>query len=242
MEHKGRQMNLKPKILLVEDSQFFMTIEKQFLAKTPAILLEAVNSQQVLDICREQSPQLIYMAVELRGESGIECCRKLKADPHLNEIPVVLVCSDKVPGLADLAGQAGCDAVLTKPLDRRRFLEIGRSFLAGVREHRRICRLPVRFELDDRTIAAKVLDISSGGVFIDCSEAIIPGTPLSIDLQLSRPGEQGPSIKCGGVVAWLNTRDNPFKPHHPVGFGIRFTDVPFQAGAVLNGFLKVLDR
>ena len=228
-------------ILLVDDSRFFLTIEKQFLRNTQATLLEAQNAAQTFDLCRRQKPDLIYMACDLRGVSGIDCCRQFKADPALRSIPLVLICDENRPEQLDLCRQAGCDGVLSKPLDRRRFLEIGRSFLAGIREYRRHILFRVRYRLGDRLYSGKGLDISNGGLFLECSEPVAAGEVLQLEIQLSRPDQAGPWISCCGQVVWVNTRENPLKPNHPIGLGIKFIELAKSASAVLNGFLRSMD-
>ena len=233
-------MTEKSKILLVDDSRFFLTIESQFLRNAPVQLLEARSGEQALMLCRKERPHLVYLAHDLPDLDGAECCRRLKADPELKAIPIVLVCNEHASDHQESSREAGCDAILTKPLDRTRFLEIGRSFLAGVREPRRHCLILVRILFEDRVISAKGLDISTGGLFVESSETLPPGMVVHLELQLCRPGEQGPWIKCRGKIGWLNTKEKPFKPNHPVGLGIKFVDIPVSVAGVLHGFIRSL--
>jgi len=234
-------MSTPTTILLVDDSRFFLTIERQFLRHTPATVHEAQNAEQTIAFCRNQKPDLIYMACDLRGVSGIDCCRKIKSDAGLRSIAVVLICDENEPQQIDLCRQADCDGVLCKPLDRRRFLEVGRSFLAGIREPRRLGLFRIRYRHGDKLCAGKGLDISGGGLFLESSEPLAAGEILQMEIQLSRPDQAGPWVSCSGVVAWINTRENPLKPNHPVGYGIKFTQIAETASAVLNGFLRRVD-
>jgi len=235
-------MSTPATILLVDDSRFFLTIEKQFLRYTPATVLEAQNAAQLFELCRRQKPDLIYLASDLPGTSGIDCCRRLKSDPDSATIPVILICEEDRPEQFEACRQAGCEGVLSKPLDRRRFLELGRSFLAGIRESRRLCLFRVRYRIGEQRFTGKGLDISSGGLFLESPDPLAAGTPLQLEIQLSRPEQAGPWITCGGLVAWINTRENPLKPNHPVGVGIKFTQMPETSAAVLNGFLHSMDE
>lgn len=227
-------------ILLVDSSKFFLTMERQFLSKTPASVVEAQTVEQALSLCRLQKPDLIYLDFALPGTNGPDFCRQLKADPGLNPVPIILLYDEAHPEQLDLSQQAGCDGVLTKPLDRRRFLELGRSLLAGIREPRRSCRLPVRFRRGKRLCTGEGLDISSGGLFLKCPETLEPGEALKVEIQLSLPGEEGPWIFVSGNVIWVNTPDGPLKSNHPEGYGVKFTVMSTQASAVLNGYLKKL--
>jgi len=229
-------------ILLVESSKFFLTIQKQFLNRLPVNIVEAANAADARAICRTNKPGLIYMAADLPDQSGLECCRQFKSDPQLQSIPIILICNEQTADPTAITRQAGCDALLVKPLDRRRFLEIGRSFLAGFREARRTCLIPVQVRSNGEKLFARALDISSGGVFLKSDARFPIGTSIELEIQLSRDGEPGPKISCQGRIPWLNTRENPTKPYHPVGFGVQFLDLPSNSQNVLNGFLRTLDK
>lgn len=226
------------KILLADESRFFLTIEKQFLRNIPVTLLETQSASQTMVFCRAERPQLIYLAQEINGMPGTQCCLQIKADPELRHIPIVMICE---PGEENDCHLAGCDAVLLKPLDRHRFLEVGRSFLAGIRERRRSCLISATVQNESMKFAARGLDLSSGGIFLDTAAKLPLGTAVQLDLHLARPHETGPHIDCQGVVAWLNSKDHPQKPNHPVGIGIKFQALTTQTAAVLNGFLHTFD-
>lgn len=234
-------MKASPLILLVDDSPFFLSIERQFLRKSLVEVVEAANATDALALCREKKPQLVYLGFDLPDRNGAECCRLIKGDTRLRGTAVVVVCNEQRLDQQELSRQAGCNAVLTKPLDRHRFLEIGRSFLAGIREQRRSCLIRVRAKTGVLTFSAKGLDISSGGLFLECPDDLPPGTALDLELQLSRPDGNGPWLRLSGIIAWRNTRDKPFKPHHPVGFGVKFVNLTPETVTQLYAFLKQLE-
>jgi CheY-like chemotaxis protein len=226
------------KILLVDESRFFLTIEKQFLRNIPVTLLETQSAAQAMNLCRTERPQLIYLAQEITGMPGTQCCLQIKAAPELRHIPIVMTCE---PGEEDDCHLAGCDAVLLKPLDRHRFLEIGRSFLAGIRERRRPCMVSATVHSESINFAARGLDLSSGGIFLDTTAKPPIGSEVHLNIHLARPHETGPHIDCHGVVAWHNIKGNPQKLNHPIGIGIKFHPLATQTAAVLNGFLRTFD-
>lgn len=226
------------KVLLADESRFFLTIEKQFLRNIPVTLLESQSASQTLSFCRTERPHLIYLAQEISGMPGTQCCLQIKADPTLRHIPVIMICE---PGEEQNCHLAGCDAVLLKPLDRHRFLEVGRSFLDGIRERRRPCLISASVESEVMNFSARGLDISSGGIFLDTSSQPPVGTAVRLKIHLARPHEAGPHIDCHGVIAWHNAKENPLKPNHPVGIGIKFQPLPTPTAAILNGFLRHFD-
>jgi len=228
-------------ILLADDSRFFLTIERQFLNKTPATIIEAQSGAETLAVCRERRPNLVYLSADL-PDGGTACCRQIKSDPKLKTTPVILIFSEPAAASIEAGKAAGCDAVLSKPLDRHQFLEIGRSFLAGIRERRRPCLITLRVRSQQGAFTGRGLDLSSGGVFLHTDQELPIGSELQLEMHLTRGGAAGPWVNCSGAVAWRNTPEQPRRPNHPPGYGIKFTAIPMQSLGVLHGFLRSLDR
>lgn len=214
------------RILLADDSRFFRTIERQFLQKTPAELEEATSSDELFAKVRKSTIDLVFVGFTLRPLNAVECCRQLKRDPALKAVPVVIICDQGDAAQLEEAKRAGADAVLIKPLDRISFLRMGRQFLSSIREHRQPCFMPVKFTWQGELLTGKCLDISGGGLFLETPADVPVGTVLALDFVLPS-GVNLPS-RCQGEVMWHNRKPNMFKPHYPVGMGIRF-DGPSKA-------------
>ncbi len=210
------------RILLADDSKFFRTIERQFLQKTPAELDEVASSDELLGKIHKNCPDLVFIGFSLRPHDAAETCRQIKANPTLRSLPVVIICDQNDAGQLEAAKRAGCDAVLIKPLDRTSFLRMGRQFLSSIREHRQPCFMPVRFSWQGNDITGKCLDISGGGMFLESPADIPVGTILILEFIL--PNGVNLANKCQGEVMWQNRKPNMYKPHYPVGMGIRFKE------------------
>jgi len=79
--------------------------------------LTARSGEEALQICASEGADVVLLDVMMPGMDGFEVCRRLKADPKTQHIPVIMVTaldqpSDKVQGL-----EAGADDFLTKPVD-----------------------------------------------------------------------------------------------------------------------------
>jgi two-component system, cell cycle response regulator len=108
----------KAKILLVDDAQIFLDIEKDFLRLSPVQILTAYNGAAALEIVRSERPDLVVMDVNMPHMDGEACCMAMKKDPALSKTPVILVTTRS--GREDLASfrDAGCAAILHKPRQR----------------------------------------------------------------------------------------------------------------------------
>ncbi len=224
-------MSNKLRILLADDSRFFRAIEGKFLQKTPVEILEADDCDTALEIIRKEKPDLVYMAFSLSKNGGADCCQTIKNDPALRSVPVVIVCDQGAPDQPEIARRKGCDACLSKPLDRHDFLQVGRQFLEGIREHRQPSFFPITFTANGEEFKGKCLDISGGGMFVESQADFPTGTYVNLTFKL--PDRTATQITCNAEISWLNRKPNPMKPHYPHGLGIMFVELPTSVHAAI---------
>jgi DNA-binding NarL/FixJ family response regulator len=222
------------RILLADDSRFFRTIERQFLKKYPIEILEADSCELALALIRKDRPALVYLAYSLAQVHGADCCRAIKSDPLTSTVPVVVICDQGEPQQPETALRNGCDAYLVKPLDRHRFLQVGRRFVAGIREHRQPIFFNVAMIAGGKEYHGKSLDISGGGMFIETREDFAVGT--QVGLSFSLPDPVCMPVSCDAEIAWVNCKPNPRKPQYPLGIGLRFVSL---SNAVHKAILKL---
>jgi two-component system cell cycle response regulator DivK len=67
-------------------------------------------------------PDLILMDIQLPLLDGYEATRRIKADPDLKSIPLIVVTSYALSGDEDKARLAGCDDFVAKPFSPRQLL------------------------------------------------------------------------------------------------------------------------
>ena len=76
-----------------------------------------------------ERPDLILMDIQLPLLDGYEATRRIKADPALRAIPIIVVTSYALSGDEVKAREAGCDAYVPKPYSPRQLLAKIREFL-----------------------------------------------------------------------------------------------------------------
>jgi two-component system cell cycle response regulator DivK len=69
------------------------------------------------------------MDIQLPGLDGYEATRRIKANPQLPNIPVIIVSSYALSGDDVKAFEAGCDAYVSKPFSPRELLAKIREYL-----------------------------------------------------------------------------------------------------------------
>jgi two-component system cell cycle response regulator DivK len=119
---------MSKRILVVEDQEDNRQILRDLLANAGYDMIEAEDGQQAVVAAAEHRPDLILMDIQLPMLDGYEATRRIKADPALNKIPIIVVTSYALSGDEEKARAAGCDAYVAKPYSPR-------ALLAKIREY-----------------------------------------------------------------------------------------------------------
>ena len=102
-------------ILLVDDQPTNLQVLMHTLERFGCKLLVAKNGEAALTIAQKAHPDLILLDIMMPGIDGFEVCRRLKANPDTEKIPVIFLSAldetgDKVRGL-----QLGAVDYIAKP-------------------------------------------------------------------------------------------------------------------------------
>ncbi|MBI1876793.1 MAG: response regulator [Chloroflexi bacterium] len=105
-------------ILIVDDNSAGRETLAELLMATEYNLVFASDGLEALTKAAELTPDLILLDVMMPGMDGFEVCRRLRANPHLAEAPVILITAldDHASRLQGL--EAGADDFISKPFDK----------------------------------------------------------------------------------------------------------------------------
>ena len=111
------------RILIADDNQANCELLEAYLAKTDCETEIAVDGQEAFDKAVSFQPDLILLDVMMPKLSGFEVCQKIKADPKLAGIMVLMVTALNELGDIERAVDAGTNDFLSKPVNRIEFLK-----------------------------------------------------------------------------------------------------------------------
>ena len=107
------------KVLIVDDAADTVKLLAYALTEQGYDVSLAYNGREALEAAAGQHPDAILLDVMMPGLSGIEVCRRLKADPALRVIPVLLVTAKELDEDVIAGLDAGAEDYVVKPFNNQ---------------------------------------------------------------------------------------------------------------------------
>ncbi len=176
-------MPAQKSILIIEDDAKSRQVVRLAMQAQNMELIEAATGDDGLERAQNDSPDLILLDINMPGMSGLDVCRKLRADGSL--VPIIMLTAktdtiDKVVGL-----EVGADDYVTKPFEVRELMaRIGAHLRRGDAMALGATPTKTRHEFP-----GLVIDTSRHQVWRDGDEVILTVTEFKVlDLLTSKPG------------------------------------------------------
>ncbi len=134
------------RILAVDDIPENLDVLLHTLEESGYEVLVATDGEQALKIAGEETPDVILLDVMMPGIDGYETCRRLKANPALEDVPVVfLTARDDIEGVIEGFTAGGVDYIV-KPFQKEEVLVRIRTHLERDRYARDLADLNAHLE------------------------------------------------------------------------------------------------
>ena len=108
-----------PTMLVVDDHDLNRELIRTLLERKGYRVLLAGTGEAGIEIARRERPAVILLDLAMPGIDGFATARELRADGAFAETPLVAVTAMAMRGDEERAKEAGFDAYVTKPVDRR---------------------------------------------------------------------------------------------------------------------------
>ncbi len=112
------------KVLVIDDQPFFTTMLRNVLEQQGFEVVSAGSGAEGLEQARAHRPAAILLDVEMPGLDGFAVCRRLKQDPALKAIPVIILTASDDTKLNEKAFGAGADITALKSVSGDRLVNM----------------------------------------------------------------------------------------------------------------------
>lgn len=230
------------KVLLVDDINFFIEVEKSALNVLANLqILTAHSGIEALRIIQAERPDLVYLDLYMDNMDGDECCRIVK-EVYGSSIPVVMLTNGSSEDDFERCWESGCDSIILKPINTHLIVATTKKYLSmqssidrrcGIRHSARVkvkCAAGLQETITDYTV-----NLSTGGLFLATSNILPVDTRLLIEFTV--PVRPTP-ICCKARVAWINDPEKLLKKDMPPGMGLQFIDISLSDVDAIREYLS----
>ena len=124
-------MTARKKILLVDDAETVLLMERMILQGEPYDIVIARDGDEAIAQALAERPDLILLDIVMPKKDGFEVCRLLRSHADTRDTPILLVSTRGEPQNVEEGFASGCNDFVTKPVDRLVLLSKIRSHLGG---------------------------------------------------------------------------------------------------------------
>ena len=216
------------KVLIVDDVNFFLDVQRHMLAQVECDILTARSGLEALRIIKKERPQLVLLDYNMPDINGDKTCEIIKRDPRYRDIPIVIVSSEPGEDTKNLCLTAGADYYLTKPVNQMEFIEAV-SKLLQVRSSLYYPRVFLRSEVYLRKNGdvqrMMTVNISLTGIFLETTEPMEVGETVTIHLTIPVPRK---NIEVTARVTKIVTEEDMHKTGLFPGMALEFLGLDLE--------------
>ena len=104
------------KILIIEDNMLNRKLMEMVVGKSGHKAISLSCGNHAIETIREERPDLIFLDIKLNEISGVEIGKKIKSDPELKSIPIIVITAFIAEvEKRNISRETQCDHYLTKP-------------------------------------------------------------------------------------------------------------------------------
>ncbi|MDR3406505.1 MAG: response regulator [Chthoniobacter sp.] len=115
----------QPQVLLIDDDPTVHDLVRRFLQKEGIHVIGAQNGPEGLELAHKIRPAMIVLDVMMPTMDGWSVLTRLKGDPELSDIPVVML---TMVNNREMGFSLGVDDYMLKPIDRSDFVATLRKY------------------------------------------------------------------------------------------------------------------
>ncbi len=197
----------KATILVADDDPMARELIEEYLDGDELRVVTASTGRDALEKAAEIVPDLILLDVMMPGMDGFEACRRLRGDPRLAEVPIIMITAlnDRKSRLSGL--EAGADDFLSKPYDGAE-LQARVKTITRLDRYRRLLAERTKFDWVVESSEDGYLVLGDGDVIVDANPAarVYLGRMAEAKGPIHEPFRELASFqyRCEPVEAWAD--------------------------------------
>ncbi len=169
-------MTLPSKIMVVDDDELLRAATLRMLDAAGYQTLGAADGFEAVVLAKAQRPDLILMDINMPGLDGLEAMRRIKADPELGSIFVVIISGSRIDPESQVQGlETGADGYLVRPISNR-------ELLARVQSMLRIKAAEDALRRQEKQLRSLISSSVDGMLVVDLEGRILFANPAACDL------------------------------------------------------------
>ena len=122
-------MSQRKKILLVDDSNTILMMERMILTKGPYDLITANDGEEAVEKALAERPDLILMDVMMPKLNGFEACKRIREEEGIDTTPIIMVTTRGEVQNVETGFESGCNDYVTKPINAPELMAKLKSYL-----------------------------------------------------------------------------------------------------------------
>jgi len=167
--YSSKENNMSSMVLIVDDEYIGRETLQSVLEGEGYELEMAENGLQAIEKAKQLLPDVILLDVMMPGMTGFEVCQRIRSDPQIAEIPIIILTAlDDRESLLN-ALKAGADDFISKPFDRYEL----RARLLGI----------TRLNRYQKLIQERAKRREANAQLLNAYEATIEGLSHALDLR-----------------------------------------------------------
>ncbi len=106
-----------PTVLCIDDDRLVLGVLREVLQRQGYRVLLAPDGRTGIETAKQERPALILLDYMMPTLDGFEVCRRLRSDPALQAVRIILLTANERPDLDTEARQAGATLTIRKPFE-----------------------------------------------------------------------------------------------------------------------------
>ncbi len=109
---------MNEKILVVDDEPDLLELVRDTLEMAGYTVITASDGEEGLKSITEDSPDLVILDIKMPKIDGMQVLERVRKNPRLNELPIIMLTSLKGEGIIREAREVGANDYIVKPFNQ----------------------------------------------------------------------------------------------------------------------------